>query len=288
MNSFTSDQVLTLLRSGTPDERTEFLSQLPPNGLKEAATGLIGSENPGMVLVALGSLIQQYCNGTSPEIGAVLAKAAHQRGIELWESEPNNGLLLTTLSGFAAAHLKALELLGRSNEQLDAAVDYIDRYETLGEGENLPSLKVARIGALVNLHRIDEAYEALKDQELLRHPIAGIEAMRLKDWVDQYRQDPTKLKSEGRSAPEPLSGKSLLDVMKTAMGLGLEGEAGAALKDQVGQLDTSDRTPVIRSISDVGFPYNFDPGRSQDEAQALHRRTDYFDPEGVRGRRLDG
>lgn len=242
MSSFTSNQVLALLRSGTPDERLEFLQQLPSNAFKDAAVGLIGSDNPGMVLVALGSLMQQYCNGTAPEVGAVLAKAAHQRGIEVWDTEPNHGgLLLTTLSGLASAHLKALGLLGRSEEQLEAAAEYIERYEALGEGENLPSLKVARIGALVNLRRIDEAYEALQDAELLSHPIAGIEANRLRNWVDQYRQDPTKLKSEGKNAPEPLSGQSLLDVMKTAIGLGFEGDTGAALKDQVDRLDTSNR-----------------------------------------------
>jgi CHAT domain-containing protein len=242
MIRFTLNQVLTLLRSGTPDERIEFLQRLPPNGFKDAATGLIGSDNPGMVLVALGSLILQYCNGTNPEVGAVLAIAAHQRGIELWETIPDHGgLLLTTLSGFAGAHLKALELLGRSEEQLEAAANYIRRYETLGESENLPSLKVSRIGALVNLRRIDEADAALQDKELLRHPIAGIEATRLKHWVDHYRQDPTKLRSEGKSAPEPMSGKSLLDVMKTAIGLGFEGETGAALKEQINRLDTSNR-----------------------------------------------
>lgn len=241
MRTFTSNQVLALLRSGTPNERLEFLQQLPPNGFKDATIALIGSDNPGMVLVALGSLIQQYCYGTAPEVGAVLAKAAHERGTELWKTEPNHGLLPTTLSGFAVAHLKALELLGRSEEQLEAAAEYIGRYETLGEDENLPSLKVARIGALVNLRRIDEAYEALNDAELFRHPIAGIEANRLKNWVDQYRQDPMKLKSEGRNAPEPLSGQSLLDVMKTAIGLGFEGDAGANLKEQVDRLDTSNR-----------------------------------------------
>jgi hypothetical protein len=202
MARFTSNQVLKLLRGGTPDERKEFLQQLPPTSLKDAVVGLIGSDNPAMVLVALGSLILQYCNGTDPEVGAVLATAAHQRGIELWETKQNRGLLLTTLSGFAVAHLKALELLGLSEEQLEAAADYIRRYETLGESENLPSLKVARIWALVNLRRFDEANIALQNVELLRHPIAGNEANRLKQWVVQYQQDPTKLKLEEESDPE--------------------------------------------------------------------------------------
>ncbi len=41
----------------------------------------------------------------------------------------------------------------------------------------------------------------------------------------------------------------------------------------------NDRTPIIRATPNVGFPYNSDPGRSPDEAQALLRRKDHFDPE---------
>lgn len=48
----------------------------------------------------------------------------------------------------------------------------------------------------------------------------------------------------------------------------------------------NDRTPVIRTTVYVGFPYNSDRGRSQNEAQTLHRGTNYFDPEGARGRCL--
>jgi hypothetical protein len=39
-------------------------------------------------------------------------------------------------------------------------------------------------------------------------------------------------------------------------------------------------------MRDVGFPCILWPRRSCDEAQALCRRTDYFDPEGARGGRL--
>ena len=241
MGRFTSDLVLTLLRSGTPDEKKAFWQDLPPSGFKDSVAELFNSNNPGMVLVALGSLIQQYCNGTDPEVGAVLAEAAHQRGVEIWETEKNHGLLLTTLSGLAAAHLKALELLGRSEDQLEAAEGYIRRYENMGENENLPSLKVARIGALVSLRRIDEAYKKLQDDELLRHPIAGIEANRLKNWVEIYRQDPTNLKSAEKTAPAPLSDQSLRDTMKTAIGLGFEGEAGETLKELVDRLDADNR-----------------------------------------------
>ena len=237
----TEEQVLTLLRHGSPKARVEFINGLPPSSFKEAAAGLIGSDNPGMVVVALGPLIQQYCYGRDPKWGAVLAAAAHKRSVEIWEMGPNHGLIATTLSGFAVSHVKALTLLGASEQVLEETQHYIQFYEGLEEYENLPSLKVLRIEAFVNLQRIDEADSMLQDESLLRHPIAGIEANRLKGWVDQYRADPTALRSQAMNAPEPPSTESLLDVMKTAIGLSFEGEAGQALKKQVDQLDPNNR-----------------------------------------------
>ncbi len=40
-----------------------------------------------------------------------------------------------------------------------------------------------------------------------------------------------------------------------------------------------DRSPVIRAMTNVGFPSIFIGRRSSYEAQALHRRTDHFDPQ---------
>jgi hypothetical protein len=49
-----------------------------------------------------------------------------------------------------------------------------------------------------------------------------------------------------------------------------------------------DRTPAKLAIHDVGFPDILTQGKSHHEAQAIHRRTDYFDSEGARGRRRGG
>ena len=131
------------------------------------------ADNPGMVVVALGALIQQYCYGRDPKCGAVLAAAAHERSVEIWEMGPDHGLIATTLSGFAVSHVKALTLLGASEQVLEETQHYIQFYEGLEEYENLPSLKVLRIEAFVNLQRIDEADSMLQDESLLRHPIVG-------------------------------------------------------------------------------------------------------------------
>lgn len=237
----TTEQVLTLLRTGTPDERVAFVKRLPPTELLEAAIALISSSNPGMVVVALGPAALKYCYGFHPEWGAVLAAALHERAVELWQTVSNHMLIPTTLSGLAGAHVKALSLLGRSAEVLDATARYIPFYEKLGEPENLPSMKVLRIEALLNLKRIDEAEAALREPALLKHPIAGIEARRLKGWVDRYRADPTRLPSEHQSSPSPPSSRELLEVLNTAIGIGFEGETGNQLKEMVAGLDPGNR-----------------------------------------------
>jgi hypothetical protein len=46
-------------------------------------------------------------------------------------------------------------------------------------------------------------------------------------------------------------------------------------------LGQRDRTPLIRAMQHVGFPDILTPGRSPNEAQAIHRRTDHLDPQGA-------
>jgi CHAT domain-containing protein len=237
----TKENVLALLRSGTGSDRIDFLQSLPPNGFSSVAAGLVSSENPGMVLVAFGPVIQEYCNGSNPELGAVLAAAAHERAIEIWQTVPGHGLLPTTLSTLACSHVKALALLGRSEEVLTATDAYIPLYEKLGEPENLPSLRVLRIEALVNLKVIDEAWAALQDENLLHHPIQGMEARRLKGIVDRIRGTVTGLKADQPANPQTASSEELLGVLKTAIGLGFEGKEAEKLMDAVNQIDPQNR-----------------------------------------------
>jgi hypothetical protein len=124
MMSPTKEQVLALLRTGSPADRVAFVTQLPANGFTEAAAALLGSGNASMAVIALSPVIQEYCNGSNPELGAVLAAATHERAVEVFRTVPDHGLLPTTLSGLACSHLKALTLLGRSKEVLEEAEGY--------------------------------------------------------------------------------------------------------------------------------------------------------------------
>lgn len=229
----TREQVLGLLRSGTPAERQAFLAQLPPASFKDSAAGLFGSSHPGMVVVAITPLIQEYCFGSHPELGAVLADAVHERAIEVKRSVPDHGLLPTTLSGLACHHVRALAQLGRSADVLDATGRYLPLYEAMGERENLSTLKVLRIEALVNLARIDEAQAALQDPALLEDPVNGIEARRLERRVDQYRADATQTGAEWQPASAAPPPSTLQAMLNKVLEIGDMGELGAAVRQQI-------------------------------------------------------
>lgn len=241
METITRVGVLELLKEGSAEQRVEFVTALPPNGFKDQALNLVSAEQPGMVIVALATMIQAYCYGQEPEIGAVLASAAHTRAVDIWEKVPDHGLLPTTLSGLASSHLKALSLLGRSQEVLAASDRYIAFYDKLGEHQNLPGMRVLRIEALVNLRRIDEAAAALQDAALFEDPVAGIEARRLKGWVDLYIEDPTALQSDSPRAPAPPDAASLIAAMKTTVDLGFDGATGDRMRRLFDDLDTGKR-----------------------------------------------
>ena len=250
MDTITEAGVLALLQNGTATQRVEFVAALPPNGFRDQALNLVSAEQPGMVVVALATMIQAYCYGQEPEIGAVLSSAVHRHAVDIWENVSDHGLLPTTLSGLASSHLKALSLLGRSQEVIAAGEHYIAFYEKLGEHQNLPSMRVLCIEALVNLRRIDEAAAALQDASLLEDPIAGIEARRLKGWVDMYSEDTTALQSDSPRTSEPPSGASLANAMRAASDFDLDGPTGDAMRRVFDGLATGSRI-------DTGDPDQF-------------------------------
>lgn len=239
----TKEQVLELLRTGDAAQRAAFLAQLPAASFKDSAAGLFGARHPGMVVLGITPLIQEYSFGSQPELGAVLADAAHERALEVARTVPDHGLLPTTLSALACHHVRALAQLGRSAEVLDATARYLPLYEQMNERENLSTLKVLRIEALVNLGRIDEAELELKDPPLLDDPINGMEAQRLKRWVDQYRADATQTGAEWQPAPAAAPTSSVQAMLNKVLELGGIGELGAAVHQQLGshnQLDPAD------------------------------------------------
>ena len=77
--------------SGDARAADPAFAALPGSPLKAVAAGLVESEHPGMVVVALAALVQDYCYGSDPSAGAVMADALHQRARELWRIHRTTG-----------------------------------------------------------------------------------------------------------------------------------------------------------------------------------------------------
>ncbi len=198
-----AERMLAILRDGTAQERHNFVAALPENSFKDVTLMLMQSERPGMMVVALVNMIMKYCGGADPETGAALATATHTLALEIYDSGKDPGLLPMTMSNIAFQHVNALGLLGRSEEVLSFTQRVVPYYERLaerqavapglsaaqdaqarlGERQNVQSLKTARIAALVNLQRIDEAERLLADPTLRGNPATDIEIYRLEGKV---------------------------------------------------------------------------------------------------------
>ncbi len=121
-----SKEIYNILKHGSPEDRTRFIQKAPENSFKTHSLGLIGSDNLGMIVISLSSMILEYCNGRDPTFGIALAKATHSLAYEIYESNTDHGgLLPTTLSSLASQYVNVLNLLGRSEEVIHFSNEYI-------------------------------------------------------------------------------------------------------------------------------------------------------------------
>lgn len=264
MGNLSTDQVANLLRTGTPQERFAFAQALPPNDSLGTTLLWVGSDNPGMVIVALGVLLVQYSYFTHPEWGAVLSEAVHQRAREIIAANPTgHGLMPSTLEIAARCHVKALTLLSRWDEALSAA----DFYLTLHHEKEL---RLLRVECLVNLQRIDDADEALQDDELA----LDMEGSRLKAWVNKWKTSVTTLSSQKdkglgdylpaktiASLTNPAEYRKLLDSFKAGYNGTGEGATESILTIRSKVVDakaifvweTPEKEAILESLADLEY-----------------------------------
>jgi len=271
-----ADQMLTILRDGTADQRRSFIASLPPSSFKDMALMLMQGRQPGAVVLALNPLITQYCAGADPEIGAQLALVTHTLAVETYESGRDPGLLPMTLSGLAYQHANALNLLGRSEEVLSFTERVIPYYERLakqrkplpgldeartaqahlGEQQNVQSLKTARLGALVNAQRIDEAKQLLEDPTLRGNPASDIEIDRLEKKIAVMTGDITRLADEQKPADNArqVMADALLRLLKpTDLSPDLlKGLQGALQRAPSSEPSTLEGNKTLREVLDIG------------------------------------
>jgi hypothetical protein len=182
-----------VLRDGSPDDRLALLEALPDTGFKDAASGLVASDRPGSVVLGFVPVAVRLCGGVNPTVGMPLALATHRLAVELFEENADHaGLLLMTLSNLAQQYANACNLLGDSDSALAFTERWIPYYTRLDERENVPGLKAARINALLNAHRLDDAQSELEDPTLRGNWATDIEVARLEGVLAQLRRSVTE------------------------------------------------------------------------------------------------
>lgn len=196
-----AEAIHRVLKHGSAADRLALVRSLPRGPFTDVALSVVASDRPGMVVVALGPSAIGYCSGAAPEIGAELAWALHAYAVDLFEGTPDHGLIPTTLSGLADSFVRACNLLGRSTDVLTFTDRYVPFYERIRETANLPSLKLGRVAALLNLNRLEEAAQELDDPTLPGNPATDIELERLRGRLRILLQELTGDAAKPASVP---------------------------------------------------------------------------------------
>ncbi|MGA1840191.1 MAG: CHAT domain-containing protein [bacterium] len=174
-----------------------------------------------------------------------MAEAVHTIALEIYQESPDHGNIFpSTLSGLASQYVNALNLLGRSEEVIEFTKEFIPFYEHIGENENLPALKTARINALLNLKQIDKAEQELKDPKLRGNFATDIEVRRLEGILAQIKRDMFGLKNgvESGQSPGAPDGEYLIGMLKQALGTAFKGHPQKEeLLEAADRLDPSNR-----------------------------------------------
>lgn len=170
------NRVYQILSKGTQEEKSDLLQQLPENTMKDAAKSLINSTNPTASLLAFGSMLPSYCHGANCETGEILALSLYRYGKELFISGDFPDLFLMTVLGYANNYITALINLSKFQvaygfienelpfwEEYEKNPDSLSSQDQASFIDNLKSIFVAEINILIQLNRIDEAWELAFD-----------------------------------------------------------------------------------------------------------------------------
>lgn len=197
-----------IIKNGPPEERLNLLHHLPENGLKESAGSMLHSSNPLMALLAFGSLLPSYCHGNNCETGAVLARVLYDFGKELFKSGKYPDLYLMTVTGFAGDYINALLYTARYQEGYEFIESEIlfwkgyekdsgllDSNDRKGFLNNLKSILISEINILIQLNKIDEAWDLAFNQpeRVEGNWSSDIELARLRRNLKQIRSDSGQL-----------------------------------------------------------------------------------------------
>jgi CHAT domain len=223
------DFIYRALQNGSPDDHRALLALFaarPPFVSLSAA--LLDSPNRGAPVTAFGMLTVSYCHGVDPVLGAELAYAAHRFGAELIAAGGDPGLSVSSVSLLAANFVHATNLMGRSEEVIQFAQEWVPFYEQRGDTDNLRTLKAERIKALLRSGFADEAEQCLRDPSLRGSLAADIAVAHHEEMLAALKSRITSVKGEVVAPATPFgSAQSHLDVegaVRSMLGSGFEDE----------------------------------------------------------------
>lgn len=230
------DQFFQIISRGDKNSRLELLKNLPKNPMKETASLLLGSSNPTAILLSFGGLLPSYCHGADCSNGAALGFALYKYGKELFRSGIHPDLFLMTILGYASSYLTALLNLGNFQE----IIDFIDNEHLFWQGyennpeklnvkereaffDNIKSILITKVNALMHLNRMDEAWNLAFNKRLEGNWSSDIELKRLrmklkqiKSSVGEMDKDEDQRKNESNEDQITASG-NILDSLKTML-----------------------------------------------------------------------
>ena len=204
-----SDTIYKTLTSGNHKEVLALLDELQENPMKSSVKSILTSNDELSVILGFGLLLPVYSQGANVRIGEVLGLALYKAGKELFISQQQQNLMLTTVSGYASNYVAALNNQSKYKEVLkfvEDETDFWSRYSSdpqlIGENDyrsfqdNLKSIKVTKVNALIELDRIDEAERLAMDPALEGNWASDIELDRLRRIIMDKKKDVYVIESE--------------------------------------------------------------------------------------------
>jgi len=193
-------EIYALLKANDIEKLTKLVNEAPSTNSKQFALLLLKINDPLAVINALSPLCIEYTFGKACDFGVELSKALFLYSKEMYERQTGNlPLMLMTVSRFLLNIVNGLNTLGRFDETISLVDKHLKFFTSRNAVENMSSIVLAKVLALLNLNRIDDAYNTISSMR--RETIeleAQIEYDRLFGNIEDLLRPPTETEKNKR------------------------------------------------------------------------------------------
>jgi len=219
MNSdINRNELMRIFKSRDVGAQQAFIDKCPPSSMREAASLAAGLGRPESGIMALDILAADYARGTNCKLGAEIAEVCYKLACGAFKIQgpgPANVYLLSA-GRSAIGHVTALQRLGKHKELLAFTEGAIAWLEQAGDTANLPSLRLYRIEANIDLMNYDQAKQLLSQAKDLQ--LAPAERWKLQD-MERRLKDIMQLATEipSRVLVELVLAKKRREILEDAL-----------------------------------------------------------------------